>query len=97
MGAHGLGEAYGQIKGNSVLKACWANMPYASLVPSPYHAREEKVWGRTLVPILGSASSAIMRYQHRFVLDHMMVHKSKKTLQCPQTLSLLRVGAWEQD
>ena len=67
-----------------------------SLVPRPHHACEERVWGhwhRILVLQAQQSRDYLCRFilgscdhLHGAVLDHVMVHKTKKMLQCPQTL-----------
>ena len=57
----------------------------SSLVPRPNHVREERVW-RHLSRLLVLQAQQSCDYLHIFVLTHVMVRRTKKTLQCPQSL-----------
>ena len=60
-------------------------MRTSSLVPRPNHLCEERVW-RHLSRFLVLQAQQSCDYLHIFVLTHVMVRRTKKTLQCPQSL-----------
>ena len=60
---------------------------YRSFVPRPHHAREERVWGHWHRFLVVKAHTIICIGLYWSTCGRVKVHKTKKTLRCPQSIS----------
>ena len=56
------------------------------------NTREKRVWGHWRSFLVVQVQHSY-NYLHRFAMEHERSSETKKILQCPQTLSLFRVGS----